>query len=148
MSFCSMSFRFLMRIIPADSRVRLVSRTGAAEQPGRGCGYFRLPAVMVILCTTVSAALASETESPTAELTDDEQHAMAAISEGRVTTAVSFLASDEMAGRDTPSIQLNIASAYVAAAFRGAGLSGGGPDGSFYQTTEMIQVFPDSAGAT
>ena len=61
---------------------------------------------------------------------------IAAINESIVTSTVSFLASDEMRGRDTPSPELTIASSYVAARFLGAGLKGLGEDGSFYQNNE------------
>lgn len=80
-------------------------------------------------------------------LSDDEQRALEIIDAGSVTSTIAFLASDEMAGRDTPSRELNIASAFVAARFRGAGLEGLGPDGSFYQTTELQQWGPSAAGA-
>lgn len=81
------------------------------------------------------------------ELTADEQRAMAAIQQGPVTATISFLSSDEMAGRDTPSKELNIASAYVAARFRGAGLEGLGPEGSFYQTNELEQFGAPASNA-
>ena len=78
-------------------------------------------------------------------LTDDEISAMSAISEGRVLSTVSFLSSDEMAGRDTPSAEFDIACSYVAARFRGAGLESLGDDKSYYQLHElqMIQA-PDA----
>lgn len=82
------------------------------------------------------------------ELTADEQKALAAIQQGSVTATISFLSSDEMAGRDTPSKELNIASAYVAARFRGAGLEGLGPEGSFYQTNELEQFGAPASNAT
>ena len=44
------------------------------------------------------------------------------ITAGRVTATISFLASDELAGRETNSKEFEIASAYVAARFRVAGL--------------------------
>jgi len=72
-------------------------------------------------------------------LTDDQQLALKSIEQSEVLAAVSFLASDEMAGRNTPSKELDIAAAYVASRFRGAGLEGLGPDGSYYQTTELPQ---------
>ncbi len=61
------------------------------------------------------------------------------ITAGRVTATISFLASDELAGRETNSKEFEIAAAYVAARFRGAGLEGGGPDGSFYHETKVRQ---------
>lgn len=79
-------------------------------------------------------------------LTADESAALESIQEGRVVATVDFLASDEMAGRNTPSPELNIAAAYVAARFRGAGLEGLGPEGSFYQTSEYSQVIPAREG--
>lgn len=75
-------------------------------------------------------------------LTQDEERAIASIQTGAVLGTVSFLASDEMAGRDTPSPELTLATAYVSARFRGAGLAGLGPDGSFYQTHEYVQSVP------
>jgi hypothetical protein len=68
------------------------------------------------------------------------------INESIVTSTVSFLASDEMRGRDTPSPELTIASSYVAARFLGAGLKGLGEDGSYYQNHE-IKVAKVSAGS-
>jgi hypothetical protein len=62
-----------------------------------------------------------------------------------VKATVSFLASDEMAGRDTPSRELQIASAYVATRLAAAGLVGGGDKQTFYQTTRVPTVqLPDS----
>ncbi len=81
-----------------------------------------------------------------ADLTADQQDAVDSVRESSVLATVSFLASDEMAGRNTPSKELEIASAYVAARFRGAGLEGLGADGSFYQTTEIIQTGPAASG--
>ena len=67
------------------------------------------------------------------------------INQKSVTATIAFLASDEMAGRDTPSREFDMAAAYVAARFRGAGLAGGGDDGSFFQTTNIATVrLPDS----
>lgn len=70
------------------------------------------------------------------ELTEDERNAIESIEQRDVIATLSFLASDEMAGRDTPSPELTIAEAYVASRFRGAGLVGG-VDGSFFQVHEL-----------
>jgi hypothetical protein len=75
-------------------------------------------------------------------LTPEEKQAMSGIEQSEVLSTISFLASDELAGRDTPSPELNIAAAYVASRFRGAGLEGLGPEGSFYQTHELTQHGP------
>ena len=92
--------------------------------------------VVCILATSVASA------QDAAPLTDAEQEAMQSINERSVLGTVSFLSSDEMAGRDTPSRELTIASAYVAARLRGAGLEGLGPEGSFYQTHTIQTTQP------
>lgn len=79
-------------------------------------------------------------------LTADELQAIDSIQQGSVTATVGFLASDEMAGRNTPSPELNIAAAYVAARFRGAGLEGPASDLSYYQSTSIEQVAPAQSG--
>ena len=80
-------------------------------------------------------------------LTADEQAAMNQIRQPQVLGTVAFLASDEMAGRNTPSPELTIASSYVAARFRGAGLEGLGPNGSYFQTQQLSQFGPPAAPA-
>ena len=67
------------------------------------------------------------------------------ITQEDVTATVTFLSSDEMAGRDTPSAELTIATAYVAARMRAAGLEGGA-DGSFYQKHQLETEAMPSAG--
>ena len=67
------------------------------------------------------------------------------ITEGRVTATISFLASDELAGRATGSTEFNIAASYVASRFRGAGLDGTLADGEFYHVT-MKQLVRTPAG--
>jgi hypothetical protein len=104
----------------------------------------------VLRCCTIAAI--SQTcfaqEISVAPLTDDQKAAIQTIEQSEVLSTVSFLASDEMAGRDTPSPELDIAAAYVAARFKGAGLDGLGPDGSYYQTTELTQYLQPRTEAT
>ncbi len=80
-------------------------------------------------------------------LTDDEQTVLRSIAERRVLETVSYLASDEMNGRDTPSKELEAAASYVAGRFATAGLEGLGPNGSFFQTSELSQVSSPKAKA-
>ncbi len=67
------------------------------------------------------------------------------ITEGRVTATISFLASDELAGRATGSAEFNIAARYVASRFRGAGLDGSLADGDFFHITMKQLVKTPSA---
>lgn len=72
--------------------------------------------------------------------------ALETINQRSVTATINFLASDEMRGRDTPSRELTIASAYVAARFKAAGLTGLGDEGSFYQTTQIATTAAPQTG--
>ena len=109
------------------------------------CHWFsRLVALVFLAAGTASIA----DDIVVRHLNDDENSAIGGIEESEVLATVAFLASDEMAGRNTPSTELDIAAAYVAARFRGAGLEGLGPDGSFYQTTELAQFAMPEGGAT
>ena len=102
--------------------------------------YTCLFAAFAVLSASV---FAEEIAIPT--LTDDEQSVIDSIQQKEVLETVSFLASDEMNGRNTPSRELVIASEYVADRFRNAGLESLGADGSFFQTVELFRT---SAPAT
>jgi hypothetical protein len=58
---------------------------------------------------------------------------------------VSFLASDALEGRGTPSKGLDIAAEYIAAEFRRAGLEPAGDDG-YFQTAPYASVTPNVEG--
>jgi hypothetical protein len=58
---------------------------------------------------------------------------------------VSFLASDALQGRGTPSPGLDIAAEFVAAEFRRAGLEAAGDDG-YFQTAKYVSVTSDLDG--
>src|SRR4051794_29077854 len=58
---------------------------------------------------------------------------------------VSFLASDALQGRGTPSPGLDIAGEFVAAQFRRAGLEPAGDDGNF-QTAPYVTIPPNLDG--
>ncbi|HLH18920.1 MAG TPA: M28 family peptidase [Bryobacteraceae bacterium] len=56
---------------------------------------------------------------------------------------VSFLASDALEGRGTPSRGLDVAAEYIAAQFRRAGLEPAGDDG-YFQTANFVNVIPNT----
>src|SRR4051794_9555997 len=58
---------------------------------------------------------------------------------------VSFLASDAMRGRGTPSPELHIAAEFIASELRRAGLDPGGDDG-YFQTAPFASVTPNLKG--
>ncbi|MCR9202120.1 MAG: M28 family peptidase [Planctomycetaceae bacterium] len=98
-----------------------------------------MPAACLFIMLLLPAALPAD-DIP--QLTTDQQQAMMSITEGDLLSSVSFLASDELAGRDTPSKELSIACAWVAAQFRGAGLEPLGDDDTFYHTHQFASSRP------
>ena len=72
--------------------------------------------------------------------------AMEKINEGSVRETVAFLSSDEMAGRDTPSPELEEAAEYVAKRFAAAGLTGGAADQGFFQVARIATTSLPTAG--
>lgn len=69
------------------------------------------------------------------DLTPDQQILAEHITENSLKGHVSFLASDTLEGRATPSPGLEVAAEYIAAQFRRAGLEPAGDDGYFQTAT-------------
>ncbi len=107
----------------------------------------RMIHVLCCLCST-SVISAQVIAFPQAELSNDAKNAMQQIQQKRVAATVMFLASDELAGRDTPSPELQIAASYVASRFRGANLVGGGKDGSFFQPSKIATATVPQSGVS
>lgn len=81
------------------------------------------------------------------DLTAAEYKALETVTENSVTGTISFLASDEMAGRGTPSREFTIATAYVASRFRAAGAKGLGKDGSYFLESSVETVRTPESGS-
>ncbi len=90
--------------------------------------------LVFLLCPSL---LNAQPAAPIMELTADARRAVDSIRQSSVLSTVAFLASDEMAGRQTPSPELNIASRFVASRFRGAGLKPLDEDATFFHTTDF-----------
>ena len=75
----------------------------------------------------------------TVKLTPRMREALARVSADSLRGHLSFVASDALEGRNTPSRGLDIAAEYIAAQFRRAGLQPAGDDG-FFQTAEWLTV--------
>lgn len=81
-----------------------------------------------------------------APLSSQQQVAIDSITKAKLQGTVSFLASDEMQGRMTPSPELAIASRYVATRLRAAGLQPLAEDDSYFQVQTWPQItLPASA---
>jgi len=68
--------------------------------------------------------------------------ALERISPASLSAHVSFLASDALEGRDTPSRGLEVAAEYIASRFRAAGLEPVGGDGYFQTSTWILREQP------
>lgn len=87
-----------------------------------------------------------ESKPPKFEITPDIQGALDAIRPEPLRGDLSFLSSDLLEGRNTPSRGLDIAAEYIAAQFRGAGLEPGGDQGSYFQMAHLAVARPDLTG--
>ena len=74
----------------------------------------------------------------------DVQEALGSIRAASLRGDLSFLASDLLEGRDSPSRGLDIAAEYIAAQFQIAGLEPG-VAGSYFQNAQMVDVQPNFA---
>jgi len=70
------------------------------------------------------------------------------IEAGRLRADLSFIASDELEGRDTPSRGLDLAARYLASRLQALGLKPGGDDGSYFQRFGTTRRTVDPAKAT
>jgi hypothetical protein len=112
------------------------------------CHDFRvfLGLLLCGLVSTLVRAGSASADEPPARLADREQ-ALGRISSDSLRGHLSFLASDLLEGRDTPSRGLDLAAEYIAAQFRRAGLEPVGGDG-YFQTANWTATEPDPKSFT
>src|SRR5947209_14171738 len=95
----------------------------------------------LVLAPGIWGAAAQE-KAPTT-LAPDRLAALDRISADSLRGHLSFIASDLLEGRDTPSRGLDLAAEYIAAQFRRAGLEAVGDDG-YFQTANWQLLQPDA----
>ncbi len=91
--------------------------------------------VLGLLFTNIYASFSHAANPP--PLPENLQHTLAAISSAELRGDLSFLASDALQGRFTPSPGLEIAAEFIASKFRAVGLEPGGGD-AYFQIAEMV----------
>src|SRR5947208_10823314 len=96
----------------------------------------RMRALPVALLMSVALLAADPTLDP------EKQRAVDRISADSMRGHLSFLASDLLEGRDTPSRGLDLAAEYIAAQFRRAGLEPVGDEG-YFQTANWLVAARD-----
>src|SRR5262249_48318550 len=93
----------------------------------------------VTLAATGLSAYQTSRPAPPSPLTAEVSAALDRISADSMRGHLSFIASDLLEGRYTPSRGLDIAAEYIAAQFRRAGLEPVGDDG-YFQTANWVLV--------
>jgi Zn-dependent M28 family amino/carboxypeptidase len=99
-----------------------------------------LRAVLCSAALAISAPLTAYAAAP-APLPAETARLLGHISADTMRTHLTYLASDELGGRGTPSPGLDLAATYIAAQFRRAGLEPLGDDG-YFQTADWNLINP------
>ncbi|WP_282276477.1 hypothetical protein [Stenotrophomonas sp. PS02297] len=89
---------------------------------------------------TLFAAAGAQADEP--RLPPAQAQLLASISADAMRGHLSFLASDALEGRGTPSRGLDIAAEYIASQFRAAGLEPLGDDG-YFQAADWRKIAPE-----
>ncbi|MEP6714512.1 MAG: M28 family peptidase [Terriglobia bacterium] len=97
----------------------------------------RFPTTIVFLAAITLSAGRTESVAPR------EQAALDHITADALRGDLSFLASDALEGRATPSRGLDLAAEFIASHFRRAGLEPIGPEGSYFQWAKFVEVTPN-----
>jgi Peptidase family M28 len=103
--------------------------------------------LLSIVVFVIAGCVFGQNAPPRFALTPDVQRVIEGIRAESLRADLSFIASDLLEGRDTPSRGLDIAAEYIAAQFRLAGLEPGGDDG-YFQTAHMAVVEPNTQAFT
>jgi Peptidase family M28 len=97
----------------------------------------RLARTLLALVLSVCCLSAHSLSGSESAMTADVRAALDLISADSLRGHLSFIASDQLEGRNTPSRGLDIAAEYIAAQFRRAGIEPAGDDG-YFQTANWI----------
>ncbi|MFL6284026.1 MAG: M28 family metallopeptidase [Pyrinomonadaceae bacterium] len=117
------------------------------DQRGRrfACGVPRRLTALA-LCVFVSFAALAQTPARKAEVPERWRAALEQVSADDMRGHLSFISSDALEGRKTPSRGLDIAAEYIAAQFRRAGLEPAGDDG-YFQNANWTMTGRDMSAA-
>jgi hypothetical protein len=101
--------------------------------------------IAVVILSAGDGRLIARQGAQRSRLTEDARAALDRISADSLRGHLSFIASDLLEGRGTPSRGLDLAAEYIAAQFRRAGLEPAGDDG-YFQTANWFLAAPDMSG--
>src|SRR6185437_7786368 len=103
-----------------------------------------LASSLVITLPATHAQRSSDKSKKAAAVTVTAQRGVDTISANQMRDYLTFIASDEMEGRDTPSRGLNTTAKFLAVNLARWGLKPAGDDGSFFQQIELRRNRADS----
>jgi len=103
------------------------------------------PPILLNVALLTSLCVLEQAAPPKFILTPEVQANLDRIRAASLRGDLSFIASDALDGRDTPSPGLDIAAEYIAAQFRRAGLEPAGDEG-YFQTARMEVLAPNFEG--
>jgi Zn-dependent M28 family amino/carboxypeptidase len=108
---------------------------------------FKRPTAALILALSVVISLGARqsTRREEGRISREDQAVLDRITADSLRGHLSFIASDLLEGRDTPSRGLDIAAEYIAAQFRRAGLEPAGDDGYFQTANWSLAAGASSA---
>ncbi|HEU4390619.1 MAG TPA: M28 family peptidase [Blastocatellia bacterium] len=103
--------------------------------------------VSLVSVCSLATALIGLAQDPQSQfkLTADQTAAIDSVSAESLRGHLSFIASDLLEGRETPSRGLDLAAEYIAAQFRRAGIEAAGDDG-YFQTANWLVTDRDLSG--
>src|ERR1044072_1360319 len=101
--------------------------------------------LLIVGLILVTFSVSSSVGYQATPLTPEIETALDHVSADSLRGHLSFIASDLLEGRNTPSRGLDIAAEYIAAQFRRAGLEPVGDDG-YFQTANWVQSERNMAG--
>src|SRR6266567_1375489 len=99
----------------------------------------------LVLCIAVCCLSAQQAAPQQYTITPDVRTVLDRVSSDSLRGHLSFIASDALEGRNTPSRGLDIAAEYIAAQFRRAGLEPAGDDGYFQNANFVLADTPMDA---
>ncbi|MBC8143321.1 MAG: M28 family peptidase [Armatimonadetes bacterium] len=104
---------------------------------------FFLPRVSLVLSTTVLVSLPALAAGTLSEA-DAKKDAEKTLTQRNLRSYLTFIASDELEGRDTPSNGLNTAARYISTFLDRWGFVPKGDNGTFYQTIRVRSTYIDN----
>jgi hypothetical protein len=108
--------------------------------------FFVVLVLIGALVAPVPASYAQQSASKATTAASTSRKAAEGITSGQLRDYLTFVASDEMEGRDTPSRGLNVTAKFIATLLARWGVKPAGDDGTYFQKIAMRRAHVEVAG--